>query len=287
MAATNEAVEALAEVALAAYREGRHEDAIDAFTTAIAQQDSAVLRKNRAAVRAARQDWPGAEDDLTAALAMRPPDALTSRILLKRSYARAARERHALAGDDAARAAQLTETEREKCLKQAARCRCDAKRDAYLLKKTAKDADGLVHPAQKLRLAFAAPLPETMEAGDVFEVDVRLGNEFGLWRPADWPTVVGKEGSPSVVASARGAGEVVADEVEIGADGRAKLRVTVTRGGAFMLRVAAYGAWARRPLAVLSLPVTYCTAVNAGATCCRELALGTESVVVAEVLTLC
>jgi len=49
-----------------------------------------------------------------------------------------------------------------------------------------------------------------------------------------------------------------------------------------MLRVAAAGAWARRPLAVLSLPVTYRTAVNAGATCCRELALGTESVVVAE-----
>ena len=102
MAAIDDAVAQMASLALAAYKAGRHDDAIDAFTKAIAQQDSAVLRKNRAAVKAAQQDWTGAEADLTAALAMGPPDALKGRILLKRSFARAARERHAAAGDDAA-----------------------------------------------------------------------------------------------------------------------------------------------------------------------------------------
>ena len=181
MAAIDDAVAQMASLALAAYKAGRHDDAIDAFTKAIAQQDSAVLRKNRAAVKAARQDWAGAEADLTAALAMSPPDALKGRILLKRSFARAARERHAAAGDDAARAAALTHgPEREKCLAQAARCRRDARRDADLLKATAADGQHMVHPAQKLRLAFASPLPTTVEAGDAFEVEVRLGNEFGL-----------------------------------------------------------------------------------------------------------
>ena len=131
MAAIADAVAQMASLALAHYKAGRHDDAIDAFTKAIEKQDSAVLRKNRAAVRAAQQDWTGAEADLTAALATDPPDALRARILLKRSFARAARERHAAAGDDAARAASLTQgPEREKCLAQAARCRRDAKRDA-------------------------------------------------------------------------------------------------------------------------------------------------------------
>ena len=87
MAAIDDAVAQMASLALAAYKAGRHDDAIDAFTKAIAQQDSAVLRKNRAAVKAAQQDWTGAEADLTAALAADPPDALASRILLKRSFA--------------------------------------------------------------------------------------------------------------------------------------------------------------------------------------------------------
>ena len=131
---------------------------------------------------------------------MSPPDALKGRILLKRSFARAARERHAAAGDDAARAAALAHgPEREKCLAQAARCRRDAKRDADLLKATAADGQHMVHPAQKLRLAFASPLPATVEAGDAFDVEVRLGNEFGLWRPADWPTV--GNGETTLVAS--------------------------------------------------------------------------------------
>ena len=69
--------------------------------------------------------------------------------------------------------------EREKCLAQAARCRRDAKRDADLLKATAADGQHMVHPAQKLRLAFASPLPATVEAGDAFEVEVRLG----AWPP--------------------------------------------------------------------------------------------------------
>ena len=280
MAAIDDAVAQMASLALAAYKAGRHDDAIDAFTKAIEQQDSAVLRKNRAAVRAAQQDWAGAEADLTAALATDPPDALKGRILLKRSFARAARERHAAAGDDAASAAALMQgPEREKCLAQAARCRRDAKRDADLLKATAADGQHMVHPAQKLRLAFASPLPETVEAGDAFDVEVRLGNEFGLWRPADWPTV--GNGETTLVASARGGGVVDAAPVAIGADGRGRLSIKVTRGGDFMLRISPEGAWARRPLAVLSLP--FASRENkAGETCCRELMLGKVSVVVAE-----
>ena len=281
MAAIDDAAAQMASLALAAYKAGRHDDAIDAFTKAIEQQDSAVLRKNRAAVKAAQQDWTGAEADLTAALAMSQPDALKGRILLKRSFARAARERHAAAGDDAARAAALAHgPEREKCLAQAARCRRDAKRDADLLKATAADGQHMVHPAQKLRLAFASPLPATVEAGDAFDVEVRLGNEFGLWRPADWPTV--GNGETTLVASARGGGVVEAAPVAIGCDGRARLTIRVKRGGDFMLRISPEGAWARRPLAVLSLPFKATRAINAGATCCRELALGKVSVVVAE-----
>ena len=280
MAAIDDAVAQMASLALAAYKAGRHDDAIDAFTKAIEQQDSAVLRKNRAAVKAAQQDWTGAEADLTAALATDPPDALKGRILLKRSFARAARERHAAAGDDAASAAALMQgPEREKCLAQAARCRRDAKRDADLLKATAADGQHMVHPAQKLRLAFASPLPETVEAGDAFEVEVRLGNEFGLWRPADWPTV--GNGETTLVASARGGGVVEAAPVSIGCDGRARLTIRVQRGGDFMLRISPEGEWKRRPLAVLSLPFTS-RENKAGETCCRELALGSVSVVVAE-----
>ena len=280
MAAIDDAVAQMASLALAAYKAGRHDDAIDAFTKAISQQDSAVLRKNRAAVKAAQQDWTGAEADLTAALATDPPDALKGRILLKRSFVRAARERHAAAGDDAASAAALMQgPEREKCLAQAARCRRDAKRDADLLKATAADGQHMVHPAQKLRLAFASPLPETVEAGDAFEVEVRLGNEFGLWRPADWPTV--GNGETTLVASARGGGVVEAAPVPINADGRARLTISVKRGGDFMLRISPEGDWRRRPLAVLSLPFTS-RENKAGETCCRELALGSVSVVVAE-----
>ena len=282
MAAIDDAVAQMASLALAAYKAGRHDDAIDAFTKAIEHQDSAVLRKNRAAVKAAQQDWTGAEADLTAALATDPPDALKGRILLKRSFVRAARERHAAAGDDAASAAALMHgPEREKCLAQAARCRRDAKRDADLLKATAADGQHMVHPAQKLRLAFASPLPETVEAGDAFEVEVRLGNEFGLWRPADWPTV--GNGETTLVASARGGGDVDAAPVPIGCDGRARINIKATQGGDFMLRISPEGDWRRRPLAVLSLPFTEATrAINAGATCCRELMLGKVSVVVAE-----
>ena len=76
MAAIDEIIAQLASNALDHYKAGRHDDAIDAFTKAIEQQDSAVLRKNRAAVKAAQQDWTGAEADLTAALATDPPDAL-------------------------------------------------------------------------------------------------------------------------------------------------------------------------------------------------------------------
>ena len=281
MAAIDDAVAQMASLALAAYKAGRHDDAIDAFTKAIEKQDSAVLRKNRAAVKAAQQDWAGAEADLTAALAMSPPDALKGRILLKRSFVRAARERHAAAGDDAASAAALMQgPEREKCLAQAARCRRDAKRDADLLKATAADGQHMVHPAQKLRLAFASPLPATVEAGDAFDVEVRLGNEFGLWRPADWPTV--GNGGTTLVASARGGGVVEAAPVAIGCDGRARLTIRVKRGGDFMLRISPEGEWRRRPLAVLSLPFKATRAINAGATCCRELMLGKVSVVVAE-----
>ena len=280
MAAIDDAVAQMASLALAAYKAGRHDDAIDAFTKAIEKQDSAVLRKNRAAVRAAQQDWAGAEADLTAALATDPPDALKGRILLKRSFARAARERHAAAGDDAASAAALMQgPEREKCLAQAARCRRDAKRDADLLKATAADGQHMVHPAQKLRLAFASALPAAVEAGDAFEVEVRLGNEFGLWRPADWPTV--GNGETTLVASARGGGVVEAAPVSIGCDGRARLTIRVKRGGDFMLRISPEGDWRRRPLAVLSLPFTS-RENKAGETCCRELMLGKVSVVVAE-----
>ena len=47
---------------------------------------------------------------------------------------------------------------------------------------------------------------------DAFDVEVRLGNEFGLWRPADWPTV-GVNGETTLVASARGGGVVEAAPV--------------------------------------------------------------------------
>ena len=66
MAAIDDAVAQMASLALAAYKAGRHDDAIDAFTKAIEQADSAVLRKNRAAVKAAQQDWAGAEAEPTA-----------------------------------------------------------------------------------------------------------------------------------------------------------------------------------------------------------------------------
>ena len=55
MAAIDEIIAQLASNALDHYKAGRHDDAIDAFTKAIEKQDSAVLRKNRAAVKAAQQ----------------------------------------------------------------------------------------------------------------------------------------------------------------------------------------------------------------------------------------
>ena len=59
------------------------------------------------------------------------------------------------------------------------------------------------------RLAFASPLPATVEAGDAFDVEVRLGNEFGLWRPADWPTV--GNGETTLVASVRGGEDAIGE----------------------------------------------------------------------------
>ena len=78
------------------------------------------------------------------------------------------------------RAALTCGPEREKCLAQAARCRRDAKRDADLLKATAADGQHMVHPAQKLRLAFASPLPATVEEGDAFDVEGVVAAVTGL-----------------------------------------------------------------------------------------------------------
>ena len=291
--ARENSVEASAARAVALYKAGDHAAAIDAFTAALALETSgrrATLYKNRAAARAALEQWEGCEADLTLALA-EAGRAVASRILLKRCFARGKLERHEDALEDAtaAAAAASTPTERTAAEAQAARCRVAVRQDAAELKASAAEGQSMVHESQTLRLFFASPIPARVRRGDRFDVEVRVANEFGLWRPRDWASAAATDRCELVVD---GRGIVPPDDVFIGRDAKATLTVTVDAddGADVVLRVAVdASAWLRPPIAVLSLPVRVgATATEdrfgaVGATCCREVAVGPgDRVVVSE-----
>ena len=299
--------EAAASQGLSLYKSGRHDEALAAFSRAIEAQPSATLYKNRAAVEAALERWDDAERDLSAALG-EARGALRSRILLKRSFARARLERHGAAAEDAGSAAECagSAAERSACLSQAARCRHACRLDAAELLASAGEARGMVHEAQTLRLFFASEVPARATAGGLFEVEVRVANEFGLWRARDWPSAAKSEACDLVV-DARGGPEgclevVGGGRARVGADAKVRLvvRCSAPPGARVVLRVATVaGQWTRRPIAVLSLPMDVRAADDAeeedggaaaapglgvSATCCREVSVGpgTDGVVVAE-----
>ena len=119
--ARENSVEASAARAVALYKAGDHAAAIDAFTAALALETSgrrATLYKNRAAARAALEQWEGCEADLTLALA-EAGRAVASRILLKRCFARGKLERHEDALEDATAAAAAASTPAERTAAEA------------------------------------------------------------------------------------------------------------------------------------------------------------------------
>ena len=285
------AAQTLAAEAIAFYKRGEHASAVASFTAALEAAgagEAATLYKNRAAARAALGEWVGAEADLGAAIGA-SGGALRGRCLLKRSFARATLERHGAAAADAAAAAALVSGgERAACLAQAARCRSAVAQDAAALRAASADAAGLVHQRQTLRLNLATAIPARVAPGTILRVVVRVANEFGLWRVADWGgAAVGEAASLRV--DGRGDGVVFSaiGETTLRRDGRVELAVRCSGvgGGIGALRVAVVAAeWRRPPLAVLSLPVALDARAGAGvdreerayagATCCREVAVG-------------
>ncbi|KAJ8604537.1 hypothetical protein CTAYLR_000971 [Chrysophaeum taylorii] len=252
-------LEARSAMALDAYRRGRHEEALrglEALLPEVRGRAAVVVRKNRAAVLAAMQRWEACEAELTAAIddpaAAAAADAvMKGRCLLKRSFARSQLEKHALAAEDAARAAAAGVAG---AASQRRRAESALLADRAALATVDDDiGKAMVHRDQTLRLVFASP----PDAGAL--VKLRVANEFGLWRAADWDTVSNR---PEARLVSNGAVTTVTP------DGRATLRIS---DGKAQVRVAPLEKdWLRPPLAVLSLPPGV-DASGVGATCCREL----------------
>ena len=243
----------LASAGIACYKKGAHAEALHCFDEALKIAVDGVLLKNRAAVHAALGDLQKAEADLSKAILDDSTKDFKARCLLKRSYVNGQLERHDLALRDAEAAAMLLgddpETRRQ-CLLQIGRCRVTLKADAVALKAEAHVARDMVHDKQTLRF--------NLKVGE--KIDVRIGNEFGLWRPADWPSAVHDIAKP-VFATLK-TGDLTLRE-PVGESGR----VTFHCAGDSQVLIEAEGEnWRRPPLAVLSLAEN-----DVGATCGRRI----------------
>ena len=136
----------------------------------------------------------------------------------------------------------------------------------------------------------ASDVPATLKECEGLTIQIRIGNEFGLWRGADWEKAVGDiEIVRLTVTSSDAAVEVLTPSPVIGADGCASILVFGGGKGAATVRIATEKTWARPALAVLTLPIAvgmesdFKTLVETcGATSSRELAFGALKVVVAE-----
>lgn len=285
-------VEVINANAIAAYRAGKHEDAVSFLNEALAlagKSARAALLKNRGVTQAALQRWELAEADYTQALACATESRLVQQCLLKRSFARSCLEKHKLALSDAEAAAQVVGIERFRALEQARLCRSALEADKAALQREVMIGRCLVHAGQTLRLIFASVPPKQLRVGERITLYIRIVNEFGLWRVHDWPSVTG---DTTVRLCAAGAGLLITEPIKMGEEGKATVEVVA---GAHpqpgvVLRVDAQDStkWLRLPMAVLSLPFDIVadkasnsaapTDDNVGAVCCREVG----SVIVAE-----
>lgn len=278
--------------AIAAYRAGKHEDAVSFFNEALAlagKSTRAALLKNRGAAQAALQRWELAEADYTQALAFATEARLVQQCLLKRSFARSCLEKHKLALSDAEAAANVVGSERFRALEQARLCRGALEADKAALQREVKIGRCLVHAGQTLRLIFASVPPKQLRVGERITLYIRIVNEFGLWRVHDWPTVTA---DTTVRLKATGASLLITEPIEMGEEGRATVEMVAGRHprAGVVLRIDAQDSsqWLRPPMAVLSLPFDIVPDQasisvapvddNVGAVCCREVG----SVIVAE-----